>query len=130
MLISNRSQNPAFIAHTARIVVLADAVFTSTAAILQPVTGYLLAREVGWPIFEGWIAAALLLYVVVGVFWLPVVWIQIQLRRLALEAADAGTPLPPHYHYLYRIWFICGFPAFAAMLIIFWLMITKSTWPF
>ena len=125
MVISNRSGDPALIAHTAGIVVLADTVFTATAAVLQPVTGYLLATRIGWPLTEGWILAALGLYVFVGLFWLPVVWIQIRLRRLAVTARDAGAPLPPAYHRLYGIWFACGFPAFAAMLAIIWIMIVK-----
>ncbi|MCB8840720.1 DUF2269 domain-containing protein [Aurantimonas sp. VKM B-3413] len=125
MVISNRSGDPALIAHTAGIVVLADTLFTATAAVLQPVTGYLLARQIGWPLTEGWILAALGLYVFVGLFWLPVVVIQIRLRRLAAAARDAGAPLPAAYHRLYRIWFACGFPAFAAMLAIVWLMIAK-----
>lgn len=125
MVISNRSQDPTLIAHTAGIVVLADTVFTATAVIVQPITGYLLAKHVGWPVFQGWILAALVLYVVTGLFWLPVVWIQIQLRRLAQQASAAQQPLPARYHRLYRIWFACGFPAFAAVMGIVWLMITK-----
>ncbi|MCV0428934.1 MAG: DUF2269 domain-containing protein [Roseibium sp.] len=125
MVISNRSQDPALISHVAGIVVLADTVFTATAAVFQPVTGYWLARETGWPIWEGWVLASLCLYLFVGVFWLPVVWIQIRMRRLAVEAADNGTDLPSAYHRLYRIWFACGFPAFFAVLAIVWLMLTK-----
>lgn len=125
MVISNRSRDPALIAHVAGIVVLADTVFTATAALVQPVTGWLLARMVGWPLTEGWIIWALGLYVLVGVFWLPVVWMQVRLRDLARAARDAGTPLPHAYHRLYRIWFACGFPAFAAVLAILWLMITR-----
>ncbi|WP_417679009.1 DUF2269 family protein [Roseibium sp.] len=125
MVISNRSQDPALIAHTAGIVVLADTVFTATAAIFQPVTGVLLANITGYPVLEGWVAVSLGLYVFVGAFWLPVVWIQIRLRRLAASARDAGTALPPAYHRLYRIWFACGFPAFIAVLAIIWLMLTK-----
>jgi len=125
MVISNRTQDPALIAHTAGIVVLADTVFTATAAILQPVTGLLLARETGYPVLEGWVAASLGLYVFVGLFWLPVVWIQIRLRRLAATARDEGTGLPPAYRRLYRIWFACGFPAFFAVLAILWLMLTR-----
>lgn len=125
MLISNRSRDPALIAHTAGIVVLADTVFTATAALLQPVTGALLALEVGWPLLEGWLAASIGLYIVVGAFWLPVVWIQIQLRRLAIAARDAGEPLPGRYHRLFSIWFLCGFPAFSAVIAIIWLMLTK-----
>lgn len=129
MVISNRSQNPALIAHTAGIVVLADAVFTATAVVAQPITGYLLAREIGWPVFEGWVLASLILYGVTGAFWLPVVWIQIELRRLAREAARKDAPLPPRYASLYRTWFLCGFPAFGAVTTILWLMLTKPDLP-
>ena len=125
MVISNRTQDPALIAHTAGIVVLADTVFTATAAVFQPITGLLLANITGYPVLEGWVAVSLGLYVFVGAFWLPVVWIQIRLRRLAAAARDAGTGLPPAYHRLYRIWFACGFPAFIAVLAIIWLMLTK-----
>ena len=128
MVISNRSGDPALIAHVAGIVVLADMLFTATAAISQPITGYFLARNLGWPLLDGWVAVALLLYVVIGAFWLPVVWIQIRLRDMARDAADAGAPLPARYHRLYRIWFACGFPAFAAVLAIVWLMLTKPVW--
>jgi uncharacterized membrane protein len=85
----------------------------------------LLARSAGWPLFEGWVAWALVLYCLGGVFWLPVVRIQMELRSMAREARDAGQPLPQAYHRLYRIWFACGFPAFASVLAIVWLMITK-----
>lgn len=125
MLAAHRTRDPAVIAHTAGVVVLADMLFTATAVVLQPVTGYLLAREIGWPLTEGWILAALVLYVITGCFWLPVVWIQIRLRRLASAAAEAGLPLPPAYDRLFRIWFACGFPAFGAVLAILWLMIAR-----
>jgi uncharacterized membrane protein len=127
MVISNRSKDAALIAHVAGIVVLADTVFTATAALFQPITGYLLAREVGWPVLHGWVAWSLALYVFVGLFWLPVVWMQIQMRDLAIAARDADAPLPARYHRLYRWWFGFGFPAFAAVLAILWLMLTKPS---
>ncbi|WP_417721423.1 DUF2269 family protein [Salipiger sp.] len=125
MVVSNRSRDPALIAHVAGIVVLADTLFTATAAIAQPVTGYLLARAAGWPILDGWVALSLALYVVVGLFWLPVVVMQIRLRDMARKARDAGTPLPDGYRRLYRWWFGFGVPAFAAVLAILWLMLTR-----
>ena len=127
MVVSNRSNDARLIAHVAGIVVLADTVFTATAAVFQPITGYLLAREVGWPILQGWVAWSLALYVFVGLFWLPVVWMQIRMRNLAIAARDAGAPLPKQYHRLYRWWFAFGFPAFAAVLAILWLMLTKPS---
>ncbi len=125
MVMAQRSRDPALIAHVAGIVVIADTLFTATAAIVQPITGVLLALETGWDLTESWILTAIELYIVVGVFWLPVVWIQIQLRDLARAAAANNTPLPPRYHRLYRIWFAFGFPAFAAMLAILWVMIAQ-----
>ena len=127
MVMAHRTRDPGLIAHVAGTVVIADTVFTATAAILQPVTGYLLARIIGWDLTESWIALSLLLYVVTGIFWLPVVWIQIRLRDLARAAATAGTALPPAYFSLYRIWFAFGFPAFFAVLGILWLMLAKPT---
>jgi uncharacterized membrane protein len=113
------------IAGVARIVVIADFLFTATAVVLQPITGVLLAQTVGYSLGEGWIVASIALYVLTGLFWLPVVWMQARMRTLAREAVAGGTPLPPEYHKLFRLWFAFGFPAFAAVLAIFWLMITR-----
>lgn len=129
MVVSRQSNDPKLIAHVAGIVVIADTLFTATAAILQPITGYLLARSIGWSLGEGWIALSLMLYVLTGLFWLPVVWIQIRLRDLARTAALTDTSLPPDFYRLYRIWFACGFPAFFAVVGILWLMLNKPDIP-
>ncbi len=125
MLMAHRSGDIAVIAGTARIVVIADYVFTASAVVVQPVTGLLLVREVGYQLTDGWIAASIALYLFTGAFWLPVVWMQSRMRNLAQAAAASGSPLPAEYHRLFRTWFWFGFPAFFAVLIIFWLMITR-----
>ncbi|WP_129791966.1 DUF2269 domain-containing protein [Sphingosinicella sp. CPCC 101087] len=125
MLMAHRTGNPATVAATARIVVIADYVFTATAVVAQPVTGLLLVRTLGYDLDEGWIIASIALYLFTGAFWLPVVWMQAKMRDLAREAAAAGEPLPERYHRLYRLWFAFGFPAFFAVLAIFWLMIAR-----
>ena len=125
MLMAHRTRDPALIAHTARIVVLADTLFTASAVILQPITGAALAHLAGYQLFSGWIGLSLVLYVVTGLCWLPVVWIQIRLRDLALQAAATGAPLPERYFHLFKLWFVLGFPAFAAVLGILWLMVVK-----
>lgn len=125
MLMAHRTRDPALIAHTAGIVVLADTLFTASAVILQPITGGALAHLVGYPLFSGWIGLSLVLYVVTGLCWLPVVWIQIRLRDLAFQAAATGAPLPERYFRLFKLWFVLGFPAFAAVLGIVWLMVFK-----
>lgn len=125
MLVAHRTGRAEIIAAVARIVVLADFLFTATAVIVQPVTGVALAWHVGYALTEGWILLSLFLYAVTGAFWLPVVWMQMEMRRLAEAAHKGGEPLPKGYHQLFRLWFAFGFPAFGAVLAIFWLMITR-----
>lgn len=125
MVMAHRTGDVRLIAHIAGIVVVADWVFTASAVIIQPLTGILLARSIGWPIMQGWVLWSLLLYVFVGLFWLPVVWIQKQMRDLARDTLRNGHVLPARYYKLYRIWFACGFPAFFAVLGIVWLMVSR-----
>ena len=129
MLMAHRTADARTIAATARMVVIADYLFTATAVVAQPVTGLLLARSAGYSLGEGWIVASIALYLVTGAFWLPVVWMQREMRNLARAAADAGLPLPARYHRLFRAWFAFGFPAFGAVLLIFWLMISRPGLP-
>ncbi|MBD9387612.1 DUF2269 domain-containing protein [Agrobacterium sp. AGB01] len=129
MVVARQTENPILIAHVSGTVVIADTLFTATAAIFQPITGYLLAESIGWPLTEGWVFLSLMLYVFTGLFWLPVVWIQIRLRDIARLAAKDNTPLPTQWFRLYRIWFACGFPAFFAVIGIFWLMLMKPDIP-
>lgn len=125
MLMAHRTNEPAMVAGTARIVVIADFLFTATAVVAQPVTGLLLVHLTGYSLWEHWIVLSIALYIVTGVFWLPVVWMQARMAALARQASAAGTALPPDYHALFKLWFAFGFPAFAAVLAIFWLMITR-----
>ena len=125
MLMAHRTGNAATIAAVARMVVLADMLFTATAVVAQPVTGLWLAHVTGWSLREGWLMLAIGLYILTGFFWLPVVWIQMQIKTLAEQAVKTGEPLPPRYFRLFTIWLLCGGPAFAAVLAILWLMVNR-----
>ena len=127
MLMAHLSRDAAFVARTAGVVVLGDLLFTATAVVAQPLTGYLLVRETGLSLFESWIVVSLALYGVAGVFWLPVVWMQIRMRDLATAASAAGEALPASYHRLFRLWFAFGFPGFGAVMLIIWLMVAKPS---
>ena len=127
MLMAHRTGQPALVAHVAGTVVVADLLFTATAVVAQPLTGLGLALLIGWPLTEGWLLVSLGLYVLTGLFWLPVVWIQLRMRDLPQAAARAGLSLPGEYHRLFRIWFACGIPAFLAVLAIIWLMLAKPS---
>jgi hypothetical protein len=80
----------------------------------------------GYPLSLPWIWISLVLYAVIGCFWLSVVWLQIRMRNLAVVAATNDTALPPAYFTYYRRWFALGWPAFAGVLAIFWLMVAKA----
>jgi uncharacterized membrane protein len=123
--VNNLSRDVRTIAVANRTVVLADWIFTAPAVILQPVTGLLLALRHGWPLSTGWLLWAVGLYALAGACWLPVVYLQIRMCRMAEAAVAEGTDLPPAYHRMFRLWFALGWPAFAAVLVILWLMVAK-----
>jgi uncharacterized membrane protein len=129
MLLAHRTGHAGVIAVTARFVVIADFIFTATAVVVQPISGYLLARAIGLsPLEEPWIALSIVIYILVGLCWLPVVFIQMRMRTLANDAAINGKPLPDQYRLLFRIWFALGWPAFAGVIAIFALMIWQPRW--
>ena len=121
---ANLSGDVAAMAHTSKWVVKADWVFTTPAVVLQPLTGIVLMQMVGLP-FTSWIAYSLVLYALAGLCWLPVVWLQMRMRDLAETALCGSLPIAPVYARYARIWFWLGVPAFTAMVLIFFLMVTK-----
>jgi uncharacterized membrane protein len=125
MLMAHRSGDVAFIAHTAATVVIADMLFTASAVVLQPLTGGLLMLLTSTALAERWLAASLGLYVVAGLFWIPVIFMQVEMRDLARLADAQSEPLPPRYFALFRRWFLFGIPGFGSVMMILWLMIAK-----
>ncbi|ASQ47260.1 DUF2269 family protein [Legionella clemsonensis] len=110
---------------TTRNVVIADFLFTTPAVIIQPLTGLVMVYFAGFSLTSFWILASLLLYVLVGLCWIPVVFIQMKLEKLITWAIVNQQELPANYYRLYRTWFILGWPAFIGVLIIFYLMVIK-----
>ena len=106
-------------------VVVADWIFTLPAGVMQPVTGVWLAHLAGHSLTAPWLMAVYALYLLAFCCWLPVVFLQIRIRDLAGVALRAGATLPREAVRLYRIWFALGWPAFAALVAVFWLMVSK-----
>ena len=125
MLFANVSRDVRAIAVVAKYVVVADWLFTATTAILQPATGFYMIHLAGYPLHSKWIMWSLVLYVIAGACWLPVVWLQIRMRDMALDAARTDGELPALYWRYFRIWVTLGVPAFLAFVLIFWLMVAK-----
>ena len=122
---ADRSRDPAAIAFAARNVVIADWLFTLPAIVIQPLSGFWLAWYLGMGLTEPWLLWSFGLYLLAGACWLPVVWLQIQMRDMAATALALGAGLPGRYHRFMTIWFVLGWPAFLAVIAIFYLMVAR-----
>lgn len=111
--------------YAARNTVLADYLFTTPAVIAQPLTGVWLVWQGGYDWMDLWLAATYVIYIITGLCWLPVVWIQIQLKNMATHAVETNSALPARYNKLFKIWFLLGWPAFIGLVAVFFLMVFK-----
>lgn len=125
MWMAHLTKDARTIASTARVVVIADTIFTAPAVVVQLLTGLWLTQILRLPLTTLWVQTALLLFFIVGACWLPVVWLQIQARNLARDAETRGVLLPAAYGRVMRWWFWLGWPAFISVIVIFWLMVHK-----
>ncbi len=125
LFMANRGGDVAAIYFAARHVVLADWVFTTPAVIVQLVTGIALLHTLGLSFAEPWVLWGLVLYLFAGACWLPVVWMQMEMRDMAKQALHAGAPLPARYWRFDRWWTGLGALAFPAILVVFYLMVFK-----
>ena len=124
---ANRSKSLEAQAVVARFVVLADWIFTTPAVIAQPLTGIALMKMAGWSFETPWIRWSIGLYLLAGACWLPVVWLQIQMKKMAEEALEKGGALPAAYWRYARWWEGLGYPAFIAMMVVYYLMVNKPS---
>lgn len=127
LLTAALTRNATVVAHVSRWVVRADWLFTATTAVLQPLTGWWLMSLAGMPHTTHWIAWSIGLYAVAIACWLPVVWLQIQMRDFAARACKSGQRLPSEFWLYFRWWVALGVPALAAFLMVFWLMVAKPS---
>ncbi|MFO1400768.1 MAG: DUF2269 domain-containing protein [Steroidobacteraceae bacterium] len=122
---ANRSGSREAIAVVSRLAVKADWYFTTPAVIVQPLTGAAMMHMAGWPIGSRWLLLSIALYLLAGACWLPVVVYQIRMAKLAESSGSGGAELPSRYWTLARRWEWLGYPAFTAMLVVFFLMVAK-----
>jgi uncharacterized membrane protein len=122
---ANRSGSVEAIAVVSRLVVRADWWFTTPSVIVQPLSGAYMIYLAGYPLSSPWIAASLALYAVAGICWLPVVWYQIKMGKMAIAAHERRSELPNLYWQYARRWELLGYPAFSAMVIVYFLMVLK-----
>jgi uncharacterized membrane protein len=125
MYYASRTRDARVVASVVRRVVIADWLFTATTIVFQPLSGLYMMHLAQIPLGARWIWWSFVLYFVAGACWLPVVWLQIRMRRLAEDAVQRNTALPALYTTYLRIWVTLGVPAFVALVIVFYLMVAK-----
>lgn len=125
MFFASLTRDPRVVVTVVRYVVIADWLFTTTTIVFQPLSGLYLVHLMGIPLFSRWLVWTYALYLLAGAAWLPVVWIQIQMRNMARGAVAANTPLPERYWRFLKMWVALGIVAFVALIIVFYLMVAK-----
>ncbi|MCC8398233.1 MAG: DUF2269 domain-containing protein [Rickettsia endosymbiont of Labidopullus appendiculatus] len=122
---ANKTGDLAAKSFAASSTVIADLLFTTPSIIIQPISGIILINILGYDFLDFWLVLTYIGYIIAGICWLPVVWIQIKLRDMAVNALKNNQQLPDSYYKLFKLWFYLGWPAFISLIIIFFLMVFK-----
>ena len=130
LFFANRSNSIAAQAVVSKWVMRADYYFTTPAVIFQPLSGLWMLHYLGmpweWSEMWLWVKWTLALYALAGACWLPVVWLQIKMYKMAQTAYQNGdNALPTVYKKYQKWWELLGYPAFIAMVVVYFLMVMK-----
>ncbi|TWI55734.1 putative membrane protein [Pseudomonas duriflava] len=121
-----RTGRPEFIALTFKHLVFADWAITLPCVVIQAATGIALAHGAGFSLTLPWLQWSIIFFLLAGLCWLPILWLQVRLQRLAETSHRHKSPLPPQAFRYMRAWLILGWPAFLALLVVLYLMISKG----
>lgn len=113
------------IATAAQNTTLADWLFIATSGAVQPASGLLMIHLSGYHYLESWLVVTYVLYGLAAVCWIRVVFLQYRMRALAEMASVTASSLPPEYFAVTRLWFVLGWPAFIALVVVLALMVMK-----
>ena len=102
-----------------------DWIFIASSGVIQPVSGLVLIHLAGFDYLESWLVATYVLYGIAAICWIRVVFLQYRMRVLAEAARATAAALPPDYYSAMRLWFVLGWPAFVALLVVLALMVMK-----
>ena len=125
MYFASRTRDPRVIAAVVKYVVIADWSFTTPSVILQPLSGFYLLHLIGYPLTTPWVAWSVALFLLAGAAWLPVVWMQMRMRDMAVAAAVENVRLPASYWRYLKVWIALGIVAFLSLVAVFYLMVAK-----
>jgi len=107
-----------------RVTMVADAWLTAPALAFLAASGLRLMDHLGWGLASPLSSAVGLLFLLVCAFWVAVLFIRGHLARMAGDV-PAIEWLPASFHVWFASWVALGFPALAAVVAIYWLMVAK-----
>ena len=123
---ADRSKNTEVIAHTNKIIVFSDYIFTTPAVIILPISGILLMLKTGYSLNEPWLFISIILYVIAGILWLIAVYLQIKMKKISLKVKEENGVLDGRYFVLFKYWIVLGVFSFLAVGLVFFLMVFKE----
>jgi uncharacterized membrane protein len=124
---ANRTKSPLIISSIGRMVIWFDAWITTTSGVVQLGTGLALSYLTGQPLTSGWLLYSVSLFLIVGSVWLPVLYLQKRIQKLAHDDIGQTVISPDLHRKLYRLWFWMGVAGFAGMFLVLLAMVTKMT---
>jgi len=113
------------IVHINKQIVLADWIFTTPSALLQPISGVALAYTLNISLLTPWLLISIILFSFSGILWLFALYLQIKMRDISIKALESNQPLPNSYYHYAKIWFYLGIPSFFTMFGVFVLMVFR-----
>jgi len=125
LLAASLQREPSYAAAAAQNVLRSDVMFAGPSAMFQLASGLWLVDRLGLALSTPWIAWSLGLYGVAFGLWVPVIWLEMRMRRIAQEAAHRHEGLPRRYWASLGVWAVLAAVGFTAFLGILWLMTAK-----
>lgn len=121
MLRAYSSADKDAIRYVTRHAVTADRIFTVPSAGIQFLTGMWLTWQLEIPINSLWFVLVMALFVVVGLCWLTVLSNQAKIVKIINNGGQISD-----YRQPLRAWISVGMSAFAGVLFLFYLMVSKD----
>jgi uncharacterized membrane protein len=124
-LMADRTHNPVVMHFAQRQVLWTDLIFTAGGGLLLAATGFATVARGGWSMAHSWVATGVLLFALSGLIWLAVL-IPLQFAQARLtRGLPPGSPIPPRYWKLARLWSVFGTVATLLPLWAVWWMVAK-----
>ena len=124
---SHRSGDVGAIGVATRAALLIEWWIIVPTVVLQPLTGLWMLDLGGQPLRQPWIVAALLLFGIAGVVWIPAIALKLRMHDVARAAAERSRALPVAFHRWMRWWLALWWTIFALTLAILALMVLRPS---